>query len=114
MDPRGAPHVRHWSGTAAFVAPRTPVEELLAAIWAEALETPVVGVDDAFVDLGGDSLRALAVVHAVRDRLQLEVHAPALLASPTVAEMAEVVTAALAGRLRDGARDQLLGRLDPG
>ena len=99
-----------WTQVADYVAPRTPLEQLLAAMWAEALAVDRVGADDGFVELGGDSLRALALVDAIRARLGLELSAGALLAAATVGEMAVLVTGALAGRLPDGARDPWLGR----
>src|SRR6185369_2750370 len=39
-----------------YVAPRTPVEELVAAIWEEVLSVKQVSVDDDFFALGGHSL----------------------------------------------------------
>ncbi len=51
---------------AGHVVPRTPVEERIAAIWRQVLGLSDVGVDDSFFDLGGDSLRAVALVGALR------------------------------------------------
>jgi amino acid adenylation domain-containing protein len=60
---------------AAFVAPESPTEQTLAALWCEVLGRERVGVADNFFDLGGHSLR-LGQVHA---RLQpLFAHPPAL------------------------------------
>jgi len=39
-----------------FVAPRTPTEERLAAIWSEILRLELVGIHDNFFELGGDSI----------------------------------------------------------
>ncbi len=50
----------------AYLAPRTPAEEQVARIWATALELERVGVHDSFFDLGGDSIRAVALVGALR------------------------------------------------
>ncbi|MER6401920.1 condensation domain-containing protein, partial [Kitasatospora sp. NPDC001603] len=52
--------------TSGYTAPRTPVEERLAAVWAEVLGLPQVGVEDSFFDLGGDSIRAVRLVGALR------------------------------------------------
>lgn len=45
----------------AYVAPRTPVEEVLAMIWAQVLDLEQVGIDDNFFALGGDSIRGIQV-----------------------------------------------------
>jgi amino acid adenylation domain-containing protein/non-ribosomal peptide synthase protein (TIGR01720 family) len=50
-----------------YIAPRTPVEEWVAAAWSQVLGVARVGVADSFFDLGGDSIRAVALVGALRD-----------------------------------------------
>jgi amino acid adenylation domain-containing protein/non-ribosomal peptide synthase protein (TIGR01720 family) len=47
-------------------APRTPVEETLAGLFAEVLGLPAVGVDDSFFTLGGDSIVSLQLVARAR------------------------------------------------
>ncbi|MDE5457022.1 amino acid adenylation domain-containing protein [Bradyrhizobium sp. CSA112] len=54
------------AATAAHVAPRTATETTLAAIWAELLGQPVIGVDDNFFELGGDSIISLQLVGRAR------------------------------------------------
>ncbi|MES9594382.1 MULTISPECIES: amino acid adenylation domain-containing protein, partial [unclassified Streptomyces] len=49
-----------------YVAPCTPLEERIAAVWSEVLGVERVGVEDSFFDLGGDSIRAVALVGALR------------------------------------------------
>jgi amino acid adenylation domain-containing protein/non-ribosomal peptide synthase protein (TIGR01720 family) len=50
----------------ATVPPRTPAETALAAIWAEVLNRPAVGVTDNFFELGGDSILSLRIVAKAR------------------------------------------------
>ncbi|MET8631136.1 condensation domain-containing protein, partial [Kitasatospora sp. NPDC004669] len=49
-----------------IVAPRTPLEERLAAVWSEVLGVDRVGVEDSFFELGGDSIRVVRLVGALR------------------------------------------------
>ncbi|MEU6098997.1 amino acid adenylation domain-containing protein, partial [Streptomyces sp. NPDC047079] len=73
-----------------YVAPRTPLEERVAAVWADALETERVGVHDGFFDLGGDSIRAVALVGALRaEGLDLSVRD--VFDRRTVAELCELL-----------------------
>ena len=52
--------------------PSTPIEGVLAGIWAEVLRADRVGRDDDFFGLGGDSLRAIRVMARIRDLLGVE------------------------------------------
>ncbi len=72
----------------AYVAPRTSVEEALAAIWSEVLDVERVGADDNFFDLGGHSLLATQLVSRVRDRFKVEVPLQMLFRAPSLAEFA--------------------------
>ncbi len=45
-----------------YVAPRTPAENTLAAIWQNLLGINPVGIEDNFFELGGDSVVAIQVV----------------------------------------------------
>ncbi|HTG33799.1 MAG TPA: amino acid adenylation domain-containing protein, partial [Thermoanaerobaculia bacterium] len=70
------------------VPPRTPAEERVAAIWAEALGLPRVGVTDDFFRLGGHSLLALRVAWRLQDAFGVAVPLQEILQSPTVAQLA--------------------------
>jgi acyl carrier protein len=76
-----------------FVAPRTPTEEKLAAIWREVLGAERIGVHDNFFELGGHSLSATRVISRTTGSFQIELTLQDLFDSPTVAELAEKVGA---------------------
>ncbi|MFI0976471.1 amino acid adenylation domain-containing protein [Streptomyces sp. NPDC021093] len=71
----------------AHVAPRNPVEEALALIWAEVLRTDRVGVEDNFFDLGGDSILSIQVVTRARQK-GLTLSSKDIFAHQTIAELA--------------------------
>ncbi|WP_063754198.1 non-ribosomal peptide synthetase [Streptomyces sp. NRRL WC-3725] len=73
-----------------YVAPRTPTEEALAALWEETLETTVGAEDDWFL-LGGDSLRALLVASRANDAFGVTLTPRDVLVSRTVAALADLV-----------------------
>jgi acyl carrier protein len=75
-----------------FVPPRSPVEEILAKIWAEVLGFDDVGVDDNFFELGGHSLRGAQIIARVLATFHLELPLGALFETPTVAGLAAVIT----------------------
>ncbi|HEY1270473.1 MAG TPA: HAD-IIIC family phosphatase [Terriglobales bacterium] len=77
-----------------YLAPRTPVEEMVAGIWCTVLNLERVGVNDDFFEVGGHSLLATQVVSRVRQALQVELPLRAMLDSPTVAAMAKQIEAA--------------------
>lgn len=71
-----------------FIAPRTPVEEVLAGIWGQLLSVTHLSVDDNFFDLGGHSLIATQVISRIRAVFQVEISLRQLFESPTVAQLA--------------------------
>ncbi|MFN8598686.1 MAG: amino acid adenylation domain-containing protein [Anaerolineae bacterium] len=71
-----------------FVVARTPIEALVAEVWAEVLGVDVVGVHDNFFELGGHSLLATQVVARLRDAVQIDLPLRAVFEAPTVAELA--------------------------
>ncbi|WP_157108621.1 non-ribosomal peptide synthetase, partial [Aldersonia kunmingensis] len=83
--------------TAEYVAPSTPLEEMVAAVFGEITSAERVGRTDDFFALGGNSLSATRVVGSLRQRIGVTVAIRALFDNPTVAGFAAV----LAGAQRD-------------
>ncbi|MET9868736.1 amino acid adenylation domain-containing protein [Streptomyces sp. NPDC006386] len=71
-----------------YRAPELPVEETLAVILAQVLELDRVGADDDFVELGGDSLRAVRAATQIGQALGRRLPARTVLEHPTVARLA--------------------------
>ncbi|HEY9652604.1 MAG TPA: condensation domain-containing protein, partial [Coleofasciculaceae cyanobacterium] len=74
-----------------FISPRTPIEEVLAGIWAQVLGCESVDIHDNFFDLGGHSLLATQVMGRLRSVLQVELPLRCLFELPTIAELAESI-----------------------
>ncbi|MFC5743624.1 non-ribosomal peptide synthetase [Dyella tabacisoli] len=94
----------------AYLAPRTPTEQALSAIWSEILKLDRVGIEDNFFQLGGHSLLATRVVAHIRDELQIDFPITLLFSAPTIAEAARVIDLGL----RIKSQDQPLTSLEPG
>jgi amino acid adenylation domain-containing protein len=72
-----------------FTAPRTPMEEMLAALWAQVFNVESVSIHDDFFQLGGDSLLATQLLTRVREVMHIVVPFTNFFETPTVAEMAK-------------------------
>ncbi|HEU4880944.1 MAG TPA: FkbM family methyltransferase, partial [Longimicrobium sp.] len=88
VDRKALPAPEQPSADEAYVAPRTPVEEVLAGIWAEVLRLDRVGVETNFFEAGGHSLLGTRVVSRIREVFSVELPLRALFEGPTVAELA--------------------------
>ncbi|MFD6455256.1 condensation domain-containing protein, partial [Nocardia sp. NPDC060220] len=99
----------------AFRAPVTPVQEAVAAVFADVLGLDRVGVDDDFFDLGGNSLIATRVVARIGAALGATVPVRALFEASTVEALAARVESHTGGTARAAlvARERAEGELVP-
>jgi amino acid adenylation domain-containing protein len=95
LDRRALPEPVYAGAAGEFVAPRTPVEEVLCGVFAQVLGVERVGAHDNFFELGGHSLLATQLMSRVRSTFRVEAPLRALFGHPTAAELARHVEAAL-------------------
>jgi len=76
-----------------YLGPRTPVEEILVEIFQEELKLDRVGIHDNFFEIGGHSLLAIRVISQVRNTFDVEIGVKRIFEEPTVARLAEALTA---------------------
>jgi len=98
-----------------YVAPRTELERRLAAIWADVLGVPRVGIADHFFALGGHSLLIMRVASRIKHELGHELAMRALFEAPTVAALAALIEGAAASaptRAEVGIMAELLDELE--
>jgi amino acid adenylation domain-containing protein len=103
LDLRALPAASGTRGHGAVhVAPRTPIERRVAALFAELLERDRIGIHDDFFELGGHSLLATRLVTRIHDALQVAFPLRQFFEAPNVEAIAAAVVE-LGGRERVGA-----------
>ncbi|CAM2005527.1 non-ribosomal peptide synthetase [Acanthopleuribacter pedis] len=105
LDRKALPSPQPGKGDRIHDAGRGPLEERIAELWQEVLRIDQVGRNDAFFDLGGNSLLALSLLTALRRFLHVPLTLQHLFDNLTVAKLATVV-----GEMR--ARGETLERAD--
>ncbi len=93
---------------AEYAAPRSTEEETLAALWAEVLGLPRIGIYDNFFDLGGHSLLATQLVTRMQNALGADITLRMMFEAPTVAGFAELL---MVQRMQSLDQDDLDGML---
>ena len=73
------------------MAPRNTLETGLTLIWEKLLSIQPVGVQDNFFEIGGHSLLAVQLVSEIKKELGMTLSLIALLQSPTIEQLAEVL-----------------------
>ena len=94
VDRKALPRPAQERAGGAGARPMTPLQRALAAIWAQLLQLPEVGLDDHFFELGGHSLLATQVVSRVRRELGLELPLRSLFEQPVLAAFAALAARA--------------------
>ena len=74
-----------------YIAPRTPIEQEIANIWADVLGLKQVGVHDNFFDLGGHSLLAAQLASRLAEAFGVDLSLRRVFEAPTVADLAYAI-----------------------
>lgn len=77
-----------------YEAPTTETEKGLIPIWCEILGLCRIGVKNPFIEIGGDSLKAIRVIARIYKQFGVEVSVRDFFAHPTVSELASFIDAA--------------------
>jgi acyl transferase domain-containing protein len=92
------------NGRVPWIAPCNDTESAVAAIWAEVLGVNDIGMNDDFLELGGDSLLATLILAKIRKTLPVDVSMKTMLSSATVASVAREIQSQLDQFPADAAR----------
>lgn len=76
-----------------YIAPHTPIEEVIAGIWTQVLGVEQVGVDDNFFEQGGHSLLATQLISRLRNAFHIELPLRQIFECPTVVALAVSIEA---------------------
>ena len=107
IDQRALPAADQVATAHRYVAPRTPVEALLAEIWAEVLGVAQVGIHDNFFALGGHSLLATQVIARIHEMFEVELRLRILFEQPTVLELAVLLEEMLVHEIENLSEDEV-------
>ncbi|MBW4647068.1 MAG: amino acid adenylation domain-containing protein [Goleter apudmare HA4340-LM2] len=77
---------------AAYVAPQSQIERMLANIWQVVLNVEKVGIYDNFFDLGGHSLLAVQVYSKLREIFHKDISIVDLFTYPTISSFAQYLS----------------------
>ncbi|MCP4146643.1 MAG: amino acid adenylation domain-containing protein, partial [bacterium] len=84
--------------------PRGEMQEIVAAVWKEVLETDKVGMRDNFFDLGGNSIKILQVHGRLNDLLNREIPLMELFRSPTIRALSDYLAPGKNDEMKTGTR----------
>ena len=88
-----------------YIAPRTPIEERLAAILASLMGLERVSVHENFFLLGGHSLLGTQVIARIRDSFGVELPLRSLFDAPTVADLSAEIERLILAKLETSSAD---------
>jgi amino acid adenylation domain-containing protein len=95
-----------------FVAPSTFLERTIIRTWEEVLRVPGIGVLDRFLDLGGNSLKAMQIITRLQNALEQVLPLESLFSMATVNEQAAAIEKYLAATTNGNENTALIAELE--
>ncbi|MEA5617989.1 phosphopantetheine-binding protein [Cronbergia sp. UHCC 0137] len=95
-----------------FVAPTTSLEAEILTIWKSVLPVEQIGINDNFIELGGNSIQAMQIVARVLNTLGINLSPSILLESSTVAIMSTKIVQHQAEMVTDVELESILAELE--
>ncbi|MCQ9427427.1 amino acid adenylation domain-containing protein, partial [Pseudomonas sp. LJDD11] len=86
LDRRALPTPDASASQQVYVAPRTELEQQVAAIWAQVLKIEQVGLSDNFFELGGHSLMATQMISQINAQLGIDLPLRLIFETPMLSE----------------------------
>ena len=77
--------------------PKSELEGRILSVWMQVMQTEEAGVDDNFFTSGGDSLKAIIFINAIKEQERIEISLQELFENPSV----ELLASLLEGRQRE-------------
>ncbi|MFI7136091.1 amino acid adenylation domain-containing protein [Nonomuraea sp. NPDC050153] len=87
-----APTPADRAARAAGTTPSTPMEMALAELWKRVLSLAWVGCEDSFFAVGGNSLKALKMLHRVKSMFGVEISVRTFSGDPTISGLNEILS----------------------
>jgi amino acid adenylation domain-containing protein/thioester reductase-like protein len=97
IDRRALPSPDAMSSAEELEAPRNNMEYTIVALWQQLLDIKEIGIRQNFFELGGHSLIAPQLIARINETFQVELPLRAIFAAPTIAELAQMITATREG-----------------
>ncbi|MEI6145688.1 MAG: amino acid adenylation domain-containing protein [Methylococcales bacterium] len=77
-----------------YQAPETDLEIELVKLWQQLLGLNKIGVNHAFIDMGGDSLKAMRMVSGIYKSFNVDISLKDFFAGPTIRQLAHLIATA--------------------
>lgn len=91
-----------------YEAPSNEIEITIAAIWSAILGINRIGIDDSFIELGGNSLLAIQLVSGLGDEFDVEIKASDFANAATIKSLADLVLTTILAEHDDDFINELL------